>query len=357
MTFYKIYDRTNLKMVDSGVVRDYQIDLDYLTNNSSTLDITETSQGFKGDILAISEGVNLIVLGVITAIDNTDLKISFRHMKELFNDNVLNVFRSLGTLNATFDAVQGLRILIEFAFVNTTDPMRRLPLDIRAFGTSPGAVWVEDSLAINLQEFIDWSFDHYNVYLDFDLDFLNNRIVVTIRKNEFVGHILKDNIKLSKPEVDNNELPRENRAILVSKDTRAAVATYFLRQDNTITNNPNDPMRLMPPATKIVEWDEVDAIREGYTREDLARSELEGNIYNHCILYKLAKRQTMVRPDRFNYGDKVTIIYENREYESIFTGLRFRKNDPFVTCIFGKTRIDFTDRMKLYNQRRYARKI
>jgi hypothetical protein len=108
--------------------------------------------------------------------------------------------------------------------------------------------------------------------------------------------------------------------------------------------------------TKYIEWDQLDAIREGYTMHDLARSELGGNIYNHCIKYKLAKTQTMVRVNEFRPGDRIKIIYENREYDSIFTGLKFKMKDPFYTCLFGKTRIDFTDRMKLYNDRKFERK-
>jgi len=68
-------------------------------------------------------------------------------------------------------------------------------------------------------------------------------------------------------------------------------------------------------------------------------SELKGNIYNHCIQYKLSKEQRLVDPFSFRYGDGVKIIYDGREYGSIFTGMKFTKGDPFVTCLFGKTRI------------------
>jgi len=58
-------------------------------------------------------------------------------------------------------------------------------------------------------------------------------------------------------------------------------------------------------------------------------------------LYKLAKTQVMVEPRRFNYGDLITIVYEGGSYDSIFTGLKFKKDDPFYTCIFGKARHRF----------------
>ena len=356
MTRYKIYDRLTLELRDSGVVRDYNIDLDYLTNNNSTMKLVDESRGFKGDILAISEGVSLIVLGVITAVDNTELRIQFKHMKELFNDDILNVFKWTGLLDRKFDAVQGLRVLIEYGFINTPDSLRRLPLTIRTFGQNLAAVWTDDSDTIDLLEFIDWAFDHYNVYLAFDIDFANKRIVVDIIKNDTEGLMLKDNIKLSKPEFDSNELPRENRALLFNKYTGVIANSFFLLQNNTLTTNQAHALRLYPVSTRYVEWDEIDAIREGYTQEELAFSEIGGQIYNHHVQVRLAKKQTMVPARRFNYGDQVKIIYEGRSYDTIFTGIKFRKDDPFYICIFGKARIDFTDRMKIFNQRQYARR-
>ena len=356
MVFYKLYDRNTLNLVDSGLVRDYSVDFDYMTNNASTANITRASRGFKGDIIAILQGATLIALGAVTAIDNTDLKITFKHPKELFNDCVLNVFLFTSLLNKRFDAVSGLRVILETAVINTTDPKKRLPLEIQTFGQDLNAVWTDDSASIDMLEFIDFLFDHYNVYLDFELDFINNRIICSIIKNSTQGHVIKDNIKMSKPEVDNNELPKENKAILYNKNNGQTRATFYLLANDTLSTNANHASRVLPPSTKYIEWDEVDAIKEGYTMEQLARSHLGGNIYNHCIQYKLAKAQTMVNARAFRPGDRVTIVYENRAYESIFTGLKFKMKDTFYTCLFGKTRIDFTDRMKMYNNRKFERK-
>ena len=356
MVYYKLYDRNTLELVDNGIVKDYSVDYDYIANNASTLHITRASRGFKGDIVAISEGVSLIVLGVVTAIDNTDLKITFKHPKELFNDSVINIFKFTGLLNKRFDAVSGLRTILQYAFIDTADLKRKLPLEIRTFGEDLNAVWTDDGASLNVVDFIDYLFDSYNVYINLEIDFLNSRIICTISKNATQGIVLKDNIKLSKPELDNNELPKENKVMLFNKNNGNVVATYYLLQDNTITTISTHSGRILPPVTKYIGWDELDAVKEGYTMEQIARGELGGNIFNHCILYKLAKDQTMVRPQNFRYGDRVTIIYEDRAYDSIFTGMKYKMKDSFITCIFGKTRIDFTDRMKMYNNRKFQKK-
>ncbi|MDR3021575.1 MAG: hypothetical protein LBU60_02720 [Clostridiales bacterium] len=266
------------------------------------------------------------------------------------------MFKYTDLLNKKFDGVQGLKTLLEYAFIQTTDPKRKLPIEFKTMGQELDCIWTDDTNTIDITAFIDFLFDKYNIYLDFSLDFKTDKIICTITKNETQGLVLKDNIKVSKPEVDSNELPAENKAILYDKDRGTIKQTYYLLTDNTITTNQNHKDRILPPSTKYIEWDEVDAIKEGYTMEQLAMSELSGNIYNHCIKYQLSKKQTMVKPLNFKFGDKITVIYEGRSYDSIFTGIKYKMKDSFYTCIFGKTRIDFTDRMKMYNNRKFEKR-
>ena len=356
MVHYRIYARNDLKYIDGGVVKDYKIDYDIISNNTSSASIVGTSNGFKGDIVALIDGSSLVELGVVTAIDNTEKKISFKSMKELFNDTVINVFKYTNLLNIKFEGVQGLKTVLTYAFINTDDPQKKLPLEIRTFGSENSCVYTEDDDTINLGDFIDWLFDTYNIYLDFSIDFVNNKIICTIAKNTTEGYVIKDNIRLSKPEFDSNDMPTYNKVIFYNEDTGNIAGTYYLLQDNTVTMDANNETRVLPTQTTYMNWNETEAIKEGYTMKEKAESELCGNIYNHCILYKLAKTQTMVKCKNFKYGDKVTIIYENREYKSIFTGLKYNMNEPYYTCVFGKTRIDFTDRMKIYNDRRYKKR-
>jgi hypothetical protein len=190
------------------------------------------------------------------------------------------------------------------------------------------------------------------VYLDFDIDFVLNKLIVRITKNTVTGYVIKDNIKLSTPTFDKNELPTYNKAVVYNKDTGAIVGTFYLLADNTVVTSATDAARLLPVQTKYLEYD----ADKGYTPQEAATSELQGNIYNHAILYKLSKEQRLVNPFGFNIGDGVKIIYDGREYDSIFTGLKFNKTDPYVTCLFGKTRIDFTDRLKQYVEKKYRKK-
>jgi hypothetical protein len=356
MEQYRVYDRQTLAFVDGGIVRDYNVDFDFLANNASTLTLVEETYAKKGDILAIIKGVDKLCLGCITAVDNTKKTISFKHMKELFNDKVLNVFFYTNIIGKKFDAIGAMKTILEYGFVTTDDTRRRLPLDIIMQGSAQGAVWLDEAASMNVLDFIHKMFDNYNVYVDFDLDFVNNKITVRIVKNTTEGLVIKNNIKLSEPQFDNNETPNVNKLILYRKDNGNIVGTYYLLKNNTVTTSSTNVNRILPVATKYVEFDSVKAAEDGYTMLDVANSELVGNIYNHCVQMKLSKEQNLVKPFDFKLGDKVTIIYEEREYDSIFTGLKFKKDSPYITCIFGKTRIDFSDRLKQYINKEFRKK-
>lgn len=352
MEQYRVYDRQTLNYIDGGIIRDYSIDTDYISNNASVITLVEETFAKKGDIVVGLSGINKTFIGAITAVDNTKKQISFKHPKELFADTVINPFKYTGTLGYKFELVGGLETILKLAFISTDDTRKRLPLIIEKRGTASGAVWTDDSDTLNIADLIAWAFDSYNVYLDFDIDFAENKLVCKIVKNTTTGYVIKDNIKLSVPTFDKNELPNYNKSVIYNKDTGAILGTYYLLANNTITTNSNNAIRLLPVQTKYVAFEEG----KGYTPQELATSELQGNIYNHCIQYKLSKEQRLVNPLAFNYGDGVKIIYDGREYDSIFTGLKHTKDDPYITCLFGKTRIDFTDRLKQYIDKRYRKK-
>ncbi|NCA67859.1 MAG: hypothetical protein EOM87_07340 [Clostridia bacterium] len=352
MEQYRVYDRQTLDFVDGGVVRNYSIDADYLSNNASTLTLVDKTAAKKGDIVIGQNGMVKTFIGAITAVDNTKRQISFKHPKELFADTVLNPFKYTGTIGYKFELTAAMETVLTLAFISTNDTKKKLPLIIERHGTASGAVWTDDGDTLNLSDFIQWAFDNHNVYLDFDIDFATNKLVCKIVKNTMTGYIIKDNIKLSTPTFDKNELPNYNKAVVYNKDMGAILGTYYLLADNTVTASAASANRLLPVQTKYISFD----ADKGYTPLDVAQSELQGNIYNHCIQYKLSKEQRLVDPLVFKYGDGVKIIYDGREYDSIFTGLKYSSGDPYYTCYFGKTRIDFTDRLKQYIDKRYQKK-
>lgn len=156
MEQYRIYDRQTLGFVDGGVLRDYTIDADYLSNNASTATMTDDTFAKKGDIIVGIAGTSKTFIGAITAVDNTKRQISFKHPKELFADTVLNPFKYTSTLGYKFELTAAMETIITLAFITTDDVRKRIPLVIEKRGTASGAVWTDDGDTLNVADFIQY---------------------------------------------------------------------------------------------------------------------------------------------------------------------------------------------------------
>ena len=77
---YRVYDRQTLAYIDGGIIRDYSIDTDYISNNASTVTLVEETLAKKGDIIVGISGTNKTFIEMV---DNTKKQISFKHLKEL----------------------------------------------------------------------------------------------------------------------------------------------------------------------------------------------------------------------------------------------------------------------------------
>ena len=117
------------------------------------------------------------------------------------------------------------------------------------------AVWTDDGDTLNIADFIQWAFNNHNVYLDFDIDFTTDKLVCRIIKNTAAAWVIKDNIKLSTPTFDKNELPNYNKAMVYNKETGAILGTYYLLANNTVTTSAGDTARLLPVQTKYIGFD------------------------------------------------------------------------------------------------------
>jgi hypothetical protein len=102
-------------------------------------------------------------------VDNTKKTISFSSIRELFDHKVLNVFSYTNFIGKKFDAIGALKTILEYAYVNSDDVQRLLPLDIIMQGCAQGAMWLVESGSMNILDFIHQMFDSYRVYVEFDL--------------------------------------------------------------------------------------------------------------------------------------------------------------------------------------------
>jgi hypothetical protein len=239
---------------DGGIIKDFTIDMDYMSDNASTVELAEETHTEKGDLVAgIGDNGGRLFFGCVTAVDNTKKTISFKHPKELFRENILNVFKWGGTAEMpfVFDGVQAVAALVSaFKKSDGDNNPAHFPLRVEAYGAEAGCVWTDDGNTINVADFIAKMFDDHNIAVDIRLDFESGEVVVEVRKNVVKGFLLRDDIKAAVADFSKEELPEYNTLRLFNKDTGATVGnTYYLKKDGTITTSATDTARILPQNT------------------------------------------------------------------------------------------------------------
>ena len=131
-------NKDTLAYAAGGAVARYSIDDDYMVANNSTVEIVKETSAVVGQIIALIDDAGVYDLGVISSVDNENLKILYKSMLSLFDGNVLNPGRNgSGDEDITYlyDGVDGTaRILASFYATNVIDKYKRLPLRIRTSG-------------------------------------------------------------------------------------------------------------------------------------------------------------------------------------------------------------------------------
>lgn len=140
---FRIYDRQTLAYKDGGYVASYTIDDDYIVNNNSTITIVKAlnDKVVEGDPIVLIQTSGVYHKGIINTFDNSDLKITYKSDKELFNNNMLNPQRADfieeiedGERIYTSFGLDYVSALLKAYFSNTNDIYRKLPLKIYTEG-------------------------------------------------------------------------------------------------------------------------------------------------------------------------------------------------------------------------------
>lgn len=240
---YRVFDRQKLAYIDGGYVANYEIDDDYIVNNNSTISIVKPTTAEVGDVIALIETSGAFHKGIITAVDNSSLTISYKSDKELFNDNFINPLASAFALDTLLEVAGkfGISIVAEIikqSWANSEDALKKLPLvvitegDVLDESNEPKMLWTWDDTSIN---FVDWLvelFEKYNVVLQWTIDFDSAKTKLNERQPQFIvtltavtnkSNIIKDNVTMQTITYTEEELPSATVCKLVSSSTKEMV--------------------------------------------------------------------------------------------------------------------------------------
>lgn len=361
-------NKDTLAYAAGGAVARYSIDNDYMVANNSTVEIVKETSAVVGQIIALIDDAGVYDLGVISSVDNENLKILYKSMLSLFDGNVLNPGRNGSEdedITYLYDGVDGTaRILASFYATNVIDKYRRLPLRIRTSGGGKTgtaynvpAVWDYDGNTVNVRSWLVDLFDRHNIVLQFRLVFEVGAayIEIYIAHNTTGGHLLKNNIHGLTVNHTEEGATAATVCQVIDSETKALLSTWYLLNDNTVTTNANSNKRIQPYKLTVAEFD-VDN-EDDATARTIAENALKYGDFNHYINITI-NRDSSLFPRTLNIGDAVDIIpelvemddsstidtdYDDEVFHSIFTGRKESSTSSEVTLIFGKIRINYTD--------------
>lgn len=237
---YRVYDRLKLAYIDGGAVRSYSIDNDYINNNNSTIDIIKGTTAMVGDIICLIKDTGAYDKGVITSVDNEALQIAYKSDKELFNDNILNPFAGTFTDETDVEVagrfgVDVVKNMIELYWGRTTDPFKKLPLQVVTDGDvldddgKTKMIWTWSDTEIS---FVDWLiqlFESYSVIVKWTINFDTAQTVLSLRQPRYMvtisavkndSEMIKDNVAMQTITYTKEELPSKTMCIVVDSETK-----------------------------------------------------------------------------------------------------------------------------------------
>lgn len=380
---YRVYDRQKLAYIDGGFVSSYEIDDDYIVNNNSTIQIVQKTIAEVGDIIALIETSGVFHKGVITAVDNEALTISYKSDKELFNDNFLNPLREYFVDDVTIAGKFGMdtvAAIIESFWGKSADSLKNLPLVITVDGDvvddkgNPKMLWTWSDSSINMTDWLVDLFEKYNVVLSWSVDFNMAETNISARKPRYLveltantnkGSLIKDNVEMQVITYTEESLPDATvcHVIEASQETNEVLGTFYLVQDAkgvyNITDDVDSPDRMLPVKTIIVEYDSTKEDTD-VTIEDTARSELVPSQYNQAIEIKISADSKMFDFTTAKFGDEYTILPKNndgvdRKLNSIYTGRKQSNKNKWITLYFGLGRKNYVDLIQIrMRKQRYS---
>ena len=410
---YRVYDRQQLKYIDGGYVVNYTIDDDYIVNNNSTISIVQPTTAKVGDIICIIKTRGAYHKGVITEVDNSALRISYKADKELFNDNVFNLMRSEFEDGVKFVRKFGLPIvasIIESNWAKSRDTLKRLPLTVVITGDvvdeqgNPKMLWTWDNISVNFADWLVELFEKYNVALDWSIDFDTTKDIGFVemhpdvdfdveidtlfsrRNPQFVVYLsamkggnpnlIKDNVAMQTITYTGEELPDATVCYVIDSETKDLLidsetgkpAVYYLAQENgkyRVTLDTADTNRMLPVRTTIIEYKDeskeetsegengTEVVNKYVTPRDSAEDTLLPSQYNQAVEVVISNSSKMFDWDLARFGGEYTIVNKNGTINSNYTGRKETSENNLVTLYFGLGRKNYTDliQMRMRKQR------
>lgn len=320
---------------------EYSMDYLSLDNSIAKLAIIKAAEG---DYILIS-GENTFS-GVVTSCEDkgTYYELQFKPMLTI-TDVTVHYDKSLLSSMSLEDWIAGI---LNDTYKNNQDTLQNITGFNAVATTSTINTVLDISENIgNLYEIIKTALIRYSVAVDFSFDIQAKSITASVSaRREFkpvieadLPNILKKSFILKQADRTTNKLSvfnalKENEYI-----------HYYLLSDGSIVTDSTAAGRITPVifSSVYVEHEEDDSQTFEEMAYEKAVSSLTPEIYNNLIELTVMNDDSLIKPGTLKIGQKVTIVRNGIQYETVLTGKKIRDS---TTLIFGAVRLELTKTLK-----------
>ncbi|MFT8488003.1 hypothetical protein [Oenococcus sicerae] len=345
--------------VNSFLCSDYAISADYLSNDTSTFQVSQSQNVQAGDfLLAKAQGDSRVLFyGQIESVDHDSTAdvdtVTARFIYNLLNGDII-VTNKTGT---SYEAH-----LVNLINNYVSSMARNSPFyEIQAQSNTAFAVSTTDNIkTYNLVDYLIRGFKLHNVVMSVrdviaDENYVPAHYRPEIQLKQITDKLtLKDTAAaLTNWSIQNSELTRgyANELWIVDQastdmENPTVLDRYWLQTDGTIVHAINSNV-IQPTKVVISLFDKTATDNLSYAQ--IATNTLTGNAYSHLIQFDVLRDNNVIDVDQLVIGTLTTIIYHGQTYNSVLSGYLFSSDSDYVTLMFGNIRNTLKDVMNSDN--------
>lgn len=349
-----IFNHNSMMIVGTFPLLNYDIQMDALSNVSSTLVIDDKAAIENGDYLAVRPLNSTIMLyyGQITTLDHDEssdtLSITANYIWNILNGDIV-VSNKTGNSYETHVA----KLIQNYNLSNST-----VNLFQYAFSHSTNTPFsISNTDGISTSNFIDYlirGFKLHNTIIEVTGIGQDNRNGQPFYYPKIDFHQIVDKWNFNNKiydftdwvVTDSRHLRNYNNELwIVDQSSRdmenpSVLARYWLQEDGSVTKTMTSNV-VQPTQVQIYLYDKTATDNPSY--DNIASSNLQANTYSHNIQFSMPIDNNFMPLNKVKLGLQSNIYYNQTLYKSVLSAYSLNSDSDTISLTFGNLRFGKTD--------------
>lgn len=303
----------------------------------------------ENDIIILRDDTTLQeeFIGIIETINKSKLlQLQVEPFISLFNNDCL-----LSELDGKINVQEWIVNQINANFINTEDVLNKYNIIVRNF-TEKDITYKSVNDTDNLMEILNEIYLNTGIYVDINANY-ENGVINAINCDIYNANEQEvKKIRFDNPQIINevdykySQYGNYSKASILDKNT-GKTFYFYLRQDNKLTTNPKDNLRMKKVKNKNVnltaKFEDNNKLAEGLV--SLAQKELLGDAFAYSIQFNVLRSAI----SDWKYRQRCDFRAEDRLFQSYITNIEYL-SDKEARVTLGAYRYTLTDKLKYLTQ-------